>query len=393
MLAGRLAGLVALTIIVGAGAAYVADSNASIGHEQLLQPPMPGPVQPYVTEATRLSEADAQPTAPEKLIGLAREILRRAPLSAAPFIIASDASNATGDRDAARSLALVALQRDPRNARLQAQLTNDAAGRGNLAEALHRLSVLITIDAPNGGAYLTSMARIAGDPDGPQLIESELADEPRWGARLVNLLTPHHPDLAFLGRLVGRYPEARDGYVSRLVKQIGPKAARAEWTAMLATADRPKADETPFNPTFDPDLHASPPFNWRVRSSTAELNKSEGLFASYEGRGKVVLAEQLMILAPGAYRLNIEAAISSRPKGGSLAWILQCNTSATDLAALPLPDSSYTKTDFHAEFTIPPANCDSQYLRLLGLPAEFTTGATAEIAKAAITQLSLTRAP
>jgi len=393
VLAGRLAALAALAIIVGAGGAYVADSNAGAKARHLLQPPLPGPVRPYIAEATQLTTSEPPTASPEKLIALAQDILRRAPLSASPFILASDARVAEGDPDAARDLALVALQRDPRNARLQLQLANDAAQRGNLAEALNRLSVLMTIDARNGGAYLGSMARIAGVPDGPGLIERELAGAPRWGVRLVNLLTPHHPDLAFLSRLVRIFPEARDGYVSRLVRERGARAAHAEWAGMLAAQDKSKVADTPFNPSFDPELLASPPFNWRISKASAELNKKGGLYASYEGRGKVVLVEQLMILPAGTYRLSVEASVSRRPKGGSLAWTLRCGAGPSDLTHLALTDTSYGRTDFQAAFEVPLTECDNQFLRLVGEPAEFTTGATAEIGKVLVTPTQSASAP
>lgn len=393
MLAGRMAGLAALAIIVGAGGAYVMDLNAGAVPRQLLKPPLPGPVRPYIAEASQLMAGEPRTESPEKLVALAQDILRRAPLSAAPFILASDARAAEGDPDEARDLALVALQRDPRNARLQVQLANDAALRGNLAEALNHLSVLMRIDVRNGGAYLGSMARIAGASNGPGLIERELADTPRWGARLVNLLTPHHPDLAFLSRLVRIFPEERDGYVSRLVRERGARAAHAEWAGMLAASDQSTAADTPFNPTFDPELAASPPFNWRVSKASAELNKNEGLYASYEGRGKVVLVEQLMILPAGTYRLSVEASVSSRPRGGSLAWTLRCSAGPSDLIHLTLNDTSYGLTNFQAAFEVPLAGCDNQYLRLVGEPAEFTTGATAEIGKILVTPTQSASAP
>jgi hypothetical protein len=117
-----------------------------------------------------------------------------------------------------------------------------------------------------------------------------------------------------------------------------------------------------FNPRFLPG-GPPPPFNWRFTSGgggVAEPQPGGGLRVLYYGREDVVLAQQLLMLAPGRYQLRQDVATPA----ANLHWTLTCLPGGTRLDAVDAP------------ITVPPA-CTAQRLELRGTMPE--TSATTDV--------------
>jgi hypothetical protein len=142
---------------------------------------------------------------------------------------------------------------------------------------------------------------------------------------------------------------------------------------------------------FKPELlassdQASSAFAWRGRSGVgydAELDDSDPKYPGgllklqFDGFSSEVFAERLLALAPGPYRLEMQAAVESGTPG-ALSWKLMCADGGADLASVKLntsgkagetePSSAWPRTA--TEFTVPPAGCPAQWLQLVGAPGD-----------------------
>lgn len=138
-------------------------------------------------------------------------------------------------------------------------------------------------------------------------------------------------------------------------------------------------------PLSDPD-QAPSAFAWRPRSGVgydAELDDTEAgypgglLKLQFDGFSSEVFAERLLALAPGAYRLDVQAAVQSGTPG-ELSWKIKCADGGADLASVKLntsapssetgTPSAWSKTT--AEFNLPPTGCPAQWLQLVGAPGD-----------------------
>jgi hypothetical protein len=116
----------------------------------------------------------------------------------------------------------------------------------------------------------------------------------------------------------------------------------------------------------DPDFRdrtSPPPFNWSLTASTvglAERQSGGKLHILFYGQDDGSLASQLLLLAPGTYRLS-----SPLVPGGSnpqaVSWSLRCDKATEPLSTAAI-SSLWT-------FTVPPG-CSAQWLELVGKSAD-----------------------
>jgi hypothetical protein len=172
-----------------------------------------------------------------------------------------------------------------------------------------------------------------------------------WQGRMLNNLIE-----------AGRFNEARTAW--------------ARFTSISAEQDR----------LFDPEftVRALPPFGWMLASGPsgiAEPQVGGRLHALYYGRDDLVLASQLLTLAPGRYRLSMDVKASS-PASKSLSWTVVCLPDSNMLASIRLERSGAVL----APVTVPAGGCPAQRLQLGGKAPEFP-----EQAEVTITRLRLQR--
>jgi hypothetical protein len=128
---------------------------------------------------------------------------------------------------------------------------------------------------------------------------------------------------------------------------------------------------------YDPGFRGLPgsaPFNWSLTAGAegvAERASGGTLQASYYGRTDLVLAEQLLMLQPGRYRLQFDAEGDAKGEDSKLAWTLTCLGSNAQLVQVPLAGVTFTPRTLGASFSVPASGCRAQWLRLGGGAAEF----------------------
>jgi hypothetical protein len=137
--------------------------------------------------------------------------------------------------------------------------------------------------------------------------------------------------------------------------------ARAVWSQLAGTG--------PADGIFDPgfvDANAPPPFNWVLASSTVGLaERRQGLHVIFYGQEDGVLASQLLLLAPGAYRLAMPVA-GDTGHARSLVWTLTCAGSNAQIARFALDPSAAARG---WTFTVP-TGCPAQRLELSGTSSD-----------------------
>jgi hypothetical protein len=118
---------------------------------------------------------------------------------------------------------------------------------------------------------------------------------------------------------------------------------------------------------FDPAFRNStalPPFNWKLTSSSLGLaeRRSGGLQVIFYGQDSGVLAQQLVLLPPGRYRLSARA--TGGDDGNSLHWRARCDASSLpELGQAPIRQGGMT-------FAVP-GNCPAIWIELIGRASDF----------------------
>lgn len=166
-----------------------------------------------------------------------------------------------------------------------------------------------------------------------------------------------------------RWPEK---LVASLVAAHQYDKARALWTQIAGTA--------PGNGIFDPafaDLSAPPPFNWMLTSSAVGLaERRNGLHVIFYGQEDGPLASQLLLLAPGTYRIAMPVT-GDTGHARSLVWTLACANSSTPFSRFVLDPAAAARG---WTFSVP-TGCPAQKLVLSGSSADMPQQVDVTIAR------------
>jgi hypothetical protein len=298
-------------------------------------------------------------------------IADKAPLAAEPYLIKGALAQVAGRQDYAERLFLAARLRDPRSAAARYFLADRYLRTNRIAPALAEIAALsrLYVEArAQFGPALATFAKMSGgvpqlrrffrtSPELEPFVLSDLAMDARnadlvlalWGKRPVD---PKAPPPDWQGRLI-----------RKLIEQGQFAKAYATWR-LVAGVDRGAG--TIFNPGFR-KMPAPPPFNWDFSATggVAEPGPGDRLQVIYYGRQDAVLAEQLLMLAPGRYQLGMDIS-GPLGDGGELAWTLSC---------VPRPEPIFRllinrRGRIAGKFSVP-QNCPVQSFRLTALPGPF----------------------
>jgi hypothetical protein len=176
-----------------------------------------------------------------------------------------------------------------------------------------------------------------------------------------------------LGNVRNRTPGATwpDRLVASLVTAQQYGKARSLWAQIAGSGSVSGI----FDPAFA-DTKAPPPFNWVLTSSTVGLaERRNGLHVIFYGQEDGPLATQLLLLAPGAYRLAMPVT-GDKDHARSLVWSLTCVNSNTPIGRIPLDEAAARAW----AFTVP-AGCAAQRLELSGVSSDMPQQVDVTIAR------------
>lgn len=310
---------------------------------------------------------------------------RKAPLAAAPFLVHGVEAKVAGDAARAERSFLAAQWRDPRSVPAAYFLADRYFRSGDAAHGLRQVSILARL-TPNGtqsvAPYLAAYAQNRSNwpllralfKSDPQLEDSALAAlaaDPRNANAILALADAGH-----------RTPSAR--WVQPLLASLIATGQYPRARAIWAAASGVRAD--PGLLLFDGGFsQGTPPlpFNWELTSSTvglAERRPGGNLHVIYYGQEDGPLARQLLVLAPGTYRLSLRVVGgSAHPE--ALNWSLRCDKGAQELGQIGLNDAAAHGWTFEV-----PARCAAQWLDFNGTSSDMP-----QQSDVTITGLALTR--
>jgi hypothetical protein len=269
---------------------------------------------------------------------------------------------AAGDLARAESLLLAASRLDPL-APAPRFLLADLYFRQNRADpGLAQVGFLLERLNGNAAPLVPALAQFATQPGAAAKLRPLLARRPAVRGQVLALLAdnPEHlPTILAIApqREARADAEWQQRLLSALVTRQDYARAHALWQRFGNVTTEPAR-------LFNPQFRAGgppPPFNWRLTSGpsgTAEARSGGGLHLLYFGREDAVLADQLLLLPPGRYRLNFRVA--GEPTG--LGWALTC------LPGTRRQDAPLAKGRF--EFVVPSSGCPAQRLELRGATSD-----------------------
>ncbi|MCW3797078.1 hypothetical protein OMW55_04565 [Sphingomonas sp. BN140010] len=290
-----------------------------------------------------------------------RSIIRRDPLNAAPLLVAGTEAFATGQVGRAERLLLASGERDPFAPAPRFLLTDLYLRQGRASEGMRQLDYLLRRVGPNATALLPSLVRFAHLPGGADQLRPLVAGQPELREPLLELLAADPVNLPAILALAGprkrgAAPQWQATLLASMVERQDYQSAHRLWLRLGGT--EAGGESRLFNPHFLPG-GPPPPFNWRLGSGSggvAEAQPGGGLHLLYYGRENMVLAEQLLLLAPGKYRLRQEWA----GEVANLSWALVC---------LPAGTTQQGAAEAEPRFTVT-AGCAAQRLELRGTVAD-----------------------
>ena len=308
------------------------------------------------------------------------EALDRAPLSDEPFFIAGMDALVAGDAAKAERLMAEARRRNPRGRYARLILLDRYLRTGKIDQATGEMTALGGL-IPGAGGHLTKeLGRLALAPATSAALEKALQQNPEQRDALLEHLADTGASPELILRLARNVPASgpaarseawQSKLVSGLVVQGKVDQAYGLWrTFSSAKAPARKAG------LYDPGLQGLPgfaPFNWYYPTTPAGVAERSptGLQVEYYGRDNAELAGQLLMLAPGRYRLAFTAEGSADGESSRISWQMQCLQSKAVIGELILSKVDYSPRRIAGDFTVPAQGCSAQWLRLTGKAAEF----------------------
>jgi hypothetical protein len=174
-----------------------------------------------------------------------------------------------------------------------------------------------------------------------------------------------------------RKPDTRwsPALLATLINAGEYEKARAVWASVSGVRVLP--GQTVYDQGFA-DTHSPAPFNWSLMSSTvglAERQPGGRLHVIFYGREDGLLARQLLLLAPGHYRMTMTVR-GEVGQQHALNWSIRCDQSQSPFGALPL-DAAAARS---WAFDVPPG-CRAQWLELSGVSSDVARQADVSISR------------
>lgn len=330
---------------------------------------------------------------PTDLVELAQRTARAEPLAFEPYFIVALAAEQRGQLSEAIRLMEEARRRRRNFVPTRLQLAGYYMRAGRFADGLHELEVVLSLRQETIEPVMVELAKLIPSAEGRRLLADVLARNRGWRpaffaiARGTNV-TPDHAR-ALLEEARARQPNGdlrleEQLYMTALASAGRVRSAREIWLRSLPAAERPR-HALMANPGFaGPRVDA--PFGWTLHAldvGRAEIRDTNSprphLYVDFFGGSNAVLAEQLLALPPGRYRLRMEAAGEGLSGPSRLSWTLTCSSGSPQLLSADLRNAREGFRPIQAPFTVPSAGCDGQRLSLLGEAGDVPSAVTARI--------------
>lgn len=313
-----------------------------------------------------------------------------APYAPEPFLVHAALAAKAGDQARAEQLLLHALHRNPRSSAGRFLLADLYLNSGQAAEGLIELARLTRILPGSSVPLAGALKQFAASGGTAVQLRQLFVVNPALENPVLSALAsdPANADLVVAAASKGgtekdeRPPAWQEKLLNALVAGREYQKAHRIWLRLVGLPGG--TAKAIFNPQYRA-TSAPPPFNWTFTSSAAGLAEGENgnLRVIHYGTKDTVLAKQLLMLAPGTYRL-IMSISGSVDAENQLTWSITCLPSRNEILAVAVQNAGLLASDF----VIPGDSCEAQQLELKGLAQE-----PVQLADVQIGPIRLERAP
>jgi hypothetical protein len=308
----------------------------------------------------------------------------KSPLSPEPFLVRGVRAQVAGNADEASRAFLAAQRRDPRSMPAAYFLANYYFQKGASLDGLKQTALLARL-APEGersvAPYVAAYAQ--NRANWPEIRALFRSQEDLEDSVLVALAQDSANADAILAIADPRHRDPHSLWLPALLKSLVASGdygrARAIWSSIGGgRAGNGLIYDSDFSPADAP-----PPFNWTLASSTvglAERQSGNRLHVIFYGSEDGALASELVLLPPGAYRLQTHL-VGAPTHPEALYWTLRC-----DKATEPAASISADQAAAHGWSFVVPSDCPAQWLELSGRSGDVTQQSDVTFAPLALTR-------
>lgn len=321
---------------------------------------------------------------------LARQSLRRSPVSAAGATMLATARDLAGDTSAARRLMDYSESVSRRDLPTQLWFVEDAVRRNDIPRALHHYDIALRSSVVAKPLLFPVLIQATAQPAVVDGLIDRLAARPLWANPFLDQVSHDATDLGGLARLLAGV--SRRGYAVpetaiRLSTARMVDAARYDLAWLVYAASHPRATPGAVrDPNFVGAGSDGGPFDWTLVAGEGVLaeprryGSKDGLsYVVATGAGGVA-ARQLLLVPHGTYRLTGQAF--AQLAGSAPAQLrMRCAGSGTAIATVI---ATAKDTGFAGRVVIPAA-CPAQWLELWVDGGENPAGAAGAIADLRVT--------
>lgn len=330
----------------------------------------------------RAAEAELTGGRSDSAVALARLSIELSPFQVRALRVLGLAEAKEGDEARADELLTLAgnwsLRDDPSHGWLIQRRLEQGDYRSALAHADTIVRRRSDMAAPIFNLFTTAALL---DPRVEPVLAERLAVAPPWGRGYLRSLYQKTESLPLLPRLAIRLENTpgrfNDTELGILYRNWVENRRLAGLTAIRSALGRPPMSLLVVDGDFS-GKDGVEPFTWALGVGPGLFvieveddlrSDNTALRVEYNGRGNTVLAEQLLLLKPGAYNLRGESRAESAalPR---IEWAVICFESNQTIGRYRQPpaEAGQDWRPFQFAFTVPAENCTAQYLRLRPLP-------------------------
>lgn len=308
----------------------------------------------------------------------ARAALQRGPMEFRALRVLGLAADRGGRVNQATRLMTIAGRRTPRDEPTQIWLFNAAVRRGDFTQAFAHADALLRVQPGYADRLNPILVANLANPMAVPALLRRLAFRPDWRRGFMAYLAGRQPDVdvavtVFDGLHAGPAPptpEETTGLINRLVSDHQYRDAKDVW-ARLLPGRASVADDLVYDGNFR-GLPGAPPFNWDLASGSGALSElvttpdgARALHVQFPTGISVRLAQQMLVLSPGRYRLSGGVRFDGAAPTAVLAWRVGCidGPGATLVETRQVGGGAVRRT-FFGDFVVPATGCTAQALLL-----------------------------
>ena len=278
----------------------------------------------------------------------------------------------------------------------QLYFIESSVSEGNVTETLRHYDIAFRVSEAIRPTLYPILESAVGNASVRTALAKMLVEKPLWGEDFMADLAAKGPELTAaaqlfveIRRMGGVIPkDIASALLNRLVVDGDILVAWRYYTATHPGADRSIIR----NPGFEPSLEESTPFDWQMSTDggvEAALNTGEaGGLLDYQLSPTVgaIVTRQLVVAAPGKYRLGSVLKAASQPVESGPYWELKCSDGRS-IGTLEMGGPVSGERRFSKEITIP-SDCPYQILALIVRPSDDIQGSTGRVTSISLVTLN-----